>query len=132
MPAYLNFCSGDCMIDLARREGGVEIRPNGLPITCIRHDNTLLEHEHADHPNYRFPVEVEFIGTRPELPERDDSYTTETHALIYTDDSVALTLYECTYGLFSLHDGLSISGPGWKRGEWRLSEGSLAKAREPR
>lgn len=124
---HVNYCDWQCHIDLAKHEGGRVICPNGLPITCIRYDSTMMEHEHADHPNYRFPVVVEFVGTRPELPDWDDSYTQETHALIYTDGSVALTMYECNYGLFSVHDGLSIAGPGWKRGEWKLSQESLTK-----
>jgi len=50
----------------ARAEGGIVFQKNDLPIVCIRHDGAVLEHEHADHPDYKFPVEVEFVGEKPD------------------------------------------------------------------
>lgn len=51
-------------IERALAEGASVFRKNGLPIVCQRHDGALLEHEHADHPDYKFPVEVEYAGTK--------------------------------------------------------------------
>ena len=51
----------------ARAEDAPVFQKNGLPIVAMRgHDGALLEHEHADHPDYKYPVEVEFIGSRPD------------------------------------------------------------------
>lgn len=122
---HVNYCSWECMIDEAKKNGGAVHCPNGLPIASIKHDGTMWEHEHGDHPDYKFPVDVDFVGIRPDLPDWDCSYRMETHALLYTDGSIALTVYECNYTLFSLGNGMLLSGPGWlKKNEWRLSDRS--------
>lgn len=100
------------------------IAPNGLPITCWRANGNELEHPHADHPTYRFPVDVEWTGV---FSESDECHT-ETHALIYTDDFIALTIYECCYAVWSLADGHG-QGALWKRREWRLTQEARAKIR---
>lgn len=100
------------------------IAPNGLPITCWRANGDELEHPHADHPTYRFPVDVEWIGKGWE----PDLEPVETHALIYTDDFIALTISECCYALWALSDGEG-QGSLWKRGEWRLTDDARAKIR---
>lgn len=111
----------------ALARGGKVIAPNNLPIACVRHDDTCLEHEHADHPDYLFPVSIVYTEPVPPVPadwEGDAAlwaldYETETHALIYYDDSIALTLYEACYFIWSLRDGRGFSGfgrresPGW-------------------
>lgn len=100
---WLNFCSWDCHVELAKKDGGKLHTPNGLPVRCITCDNVMLECEHGDHPTYMFPVEVEFTGRRePVLDEGYDPYANETHALIYTDGTVALTLHEAQYFLWHL------------------------------
>ncbi len=123
------------------------ITPNNLPIACVSPD-ALMEHEHADHPTYKFPVEVRFYKTPEELLEEGESFWSdgegnkipmtlgelevhgsETHALIYTDGCIALTLYECCYAIFSLSDGKVVRGSLWERGEWVLTEESLNKIR---
>lgn len=117
-----NYCDWNCMVALATKEGGKIIAPNDQPIACIRHDGTMLEHEHADHPSYKFPVDVEYVGevTQQEIDEFSTAHGTsfteaqvrkmnnECHALIYSDGNVALTLHECTYSLWRLDDGLSL------------------------
>ena len=80
-----------------KREGNKVIAPNNLPLCAIRHDGVLLEHEHADHPTYLFPVMVE-------CGDSDVSYK-EEHALIWTDGVGALTIYECCYTLFQVDSG---------------------------
>lgn len=125
---YVNYCDWACHVAAVRAAGGRVICPNGLPITCVRHDGTLLEHEHADHPDYRFPVTVGFIGRREDgLAGCDTSYARQVHALVYADGDIALTMFESTYGLFSVCNGLSITGSMWKRGEWQLNPKSLIK-----
>lgn len=132
-PQFHNYCSSECVLDAAKAAGGKTITPNNLPITCIKYDGTMLEHAHADHPTYVMPVDVEFIGEKPsDLPDWDSSYETETHALIFADDCVALTLYECTYSLWSLNrDGAHLhSSFGMHDKNWRLSEESVKKTLE--
>lgn len=77
---------------------------------------------HADHPTFKFLVVVEWVGPEP----IEDYARQEYHALIYTDGTVALTLHECCYAVWSLADG-NGQGSVWKRGEWRLSPDSIAK-----
>lgn len=113
------------MIACAKAGGGVVHTPNGLPIRSIRHDGNMYEHGHGDHPDYKFPVEIEYVGGlkkevldeltefwRVENPTEEDArrYLAETHALIYTDGSIAVTLYECNYSMFSLRTGECLGG----------------------
>ncbi len=126
---YTNYCDWNCHVGNAKALGGKVICPNGMPVACIRHDGAMLEHPHANHPDYKFPVVANHIGEQEKLPEWDTSYEPQTHALIYTDGTVALTLYECTYCIFRLSDGTSIAGHMWKKGEWKLDELSLQHAR---
>jgi hypothetical protein len=100
------------------------IAPNNLPLTVERWDGARLEHEHADHPTYMFPVEIEFKGEVPAgLPDWDTSYRNEKHALIYLDGTVALTLYECCYYLWNLESGNNLRG-SWRSQGWRITEAS--------
>lgn len=105
--------------------GAKSHQPNGLPLRSIHADGSMYEHEHGDHRDYMFPVDVEFTGPltaehqsdfemiaeRPAVDEKElrDFYT-ETHALIYTDGSIALTLYECNYAQFSVGRGIALGG----------------------
>lgn len=109
----------------ARARGGRVIAPNNLPITCIRADGTLLEHEHADHPDYKWPVEVEFVGEIPPIPEdwcdmHDEwraGFDPESQALIYSDGYIAVTLYESCYIMWVLASGKGcgmLARPNWK------------------
>lgn len=143
---YINYCDWDCHVEHAKKEGGRVHCPNGLPIRCIRHDGLMLECEHGDHPDYKFPVVAHYVGplepdelvglgkvfgrevTEDEARQSRD----EVHALIYSDGHVALTLYECNYALWSLADGLVRAGQMWKRSEWRLNALSIAQIRELR
>lgn len=84
-------------------EGAVVHTPNGLPVRCIRHDGMMLECGNGDHPNYLFPVFVEYIGQLPEDTadwERDYLSHPQLYAVIFADDAVVLTLFECCYYLF--------------------------------
>lgn len=142
--AYHNYCGWECMVAEAKANGGVVNTPNGLPIASIKRDGSMWEHEHGDHPDYKFPVVIEYVGGKPEeqfrvmhgdgtvepmSKEWADARSRETHALIYSDGHVALTLYECTYALWSLADGLIKAGQMWKKGDWRLNEQSIEKIR---
>ncbi len=129
LPQYHNHCSWECAIKLAKEAGGSAFTPNGLPIKCIRYDGNMYEHGDGDHPDYKFPVDIRFIGVRPELPEWDDSYTSECHALIYTDGRIAITLYECNYTMWSLRDG-SYLGGRYNDKSWQLDEASLVKIKD--
>jgi hypothetical protein len=110
-------------VNLAKAEGGKLITPNNLPVRCIMADGSMLEVAHGDHPDYKFPVEIEYIGPvtdalREDLlggeePESDDKVRdmfSEVHALIYTDGTVALTMYECNYAIWSIRTGECLGG----------------------
>lgn len=140
--SYMNYCSWDCQVALATKEGGTSFCPNGLPISVIRHDGNMYEHEHGDHPDYKFPVHVSFIGVIDEddrhdmtlmagRPPVDDEevrkFRGESHALIYTDGSIALTIYECCYAIWGVREGKLLGGNLWKKGEWSLSEDSRVR-----
>ena len=127
----------------AQATGARVYAPNGLPILCIRHDSVTLEHEHADHPDYRFPVEVEYIGDPsifawctpdgevPMTPEEIANERTETHALIYSDGYVAVTLHECTYATWLVQTGECIGGRCHKGREWQLTDAARVRIAAP-
>lgn len=132
---YLNYCSWECQIEEARLLNGKVIAPNDLPITCIRCDGTLMEHEEADHRDYKFPVTVVWRDVPEDLlnePLMKNEYFPESHALIYNDEFVALTLYECCYHLWYLKDGESNSIRSRKNPEPRqvLSVESIQKIKD--
>jgi hypothetical protein len=148
-PSYRTKCSWDCSIEEARRAGGKEHLPNGLPVRCIKADWTMLEHEHGDHPDYKFPIGVEYVGPlTPQLREQfeilvgrppadDDELRKtngETHALVYSDGYVAVTMDECCYAMWYVTDGSLGGGSLWggtkKDPHWRLSEQALEQIRE--
>jgi hypothetical protein len=129
-PEGHNFCEWECHVNYAIMNGGKELRPNHLPVKCIRHDNLMLEHAHGDHPDYKFPVEVTYLGQKPDLPEWDDSYGNQTHALIYTDGYIAVTMYECTYAMWYVRDGMIAGGSLWKKDRWQLSDLALEEIRK--
>lgn len=158
---FSNYCEDwNCHIEIAKRNGGEVFTPNNLPILSIRHDWKMLEHEHGDHPDYIFPVDVEYVGPKDEsryelsdgngyISTMDESwkYLTdhETHALLYANHSVAVTMYETCSSVWFLQE--DIRGPlnarvlVGKAGrcvashllngeEWCISEESLAKIKE--
>lgn len=129
--SYTNYCSWECSVALAKRSGGKVIAPNNLPIKCIKFDNTMLEHEHADHPDYKFPVSIEYAGELPSNLSYEDKLDYEKceAALIYNDRSIAITIYECCYDMFSLRSGKHIGGDSWDK-NWRLSKTSIDKILE--
>jgi hypothetical protein len=142
-PQHNNYCSWECNVRQARALGGKIINPNiELPIACIRGD-MLLEHEHADHPDYKFPVNVDYIGkiVTEDITEHEECFGNkadearvrefrgETHALIYSDGYVAVTTYEHCYAMWHLRNGMLAGGSLWKMGEWKLSKESSEKIR---
>lgn len=122
----MHYCNWDCMVQYAKNHGGKEHLPNGLPIRSIKADGTMLEHEHGDHPDYKFPVTVENtcsgdIGT-------DLETIRETHALIYNDECIAVTMYECCYYMWYLKNGERRGFPDWdKRSKQVLNKESRDK-----
>lgn len=141
---FHNYCpKTECMIELTKRAGGVAYTPNNLPIRCFRHDGLMLECEHGDHPDYLFPVDIEFVGAI-EDSDREDfrqvsgkeeftdddvrHYMGESHALLYANSSVAVTIYETSSYAWRLLEetaGFPLSLSVTNR--WRLSDASLAK-----
>lgn len=151
---YVNWCSWECNVAHAKANGGIVHTPNGLPITTITCDGVMMEHEHADHPDYKFPVDVEYVGVIDEddildakmllgddvepTEERVRMIRHETHALIYSDGNIALTLYEYCYFTWLLHNGEFEGGPKWawhhpKKGgvvQYRMTNSSRDKIKE--
>lgn len=135
-----NFCDWDCHIKMAQKLGGKDYRPNELPVNCIMANGTMLECEHGNHPSYKFPIIVE-------IPEKDckahftyelsdeeikNESTRERHAVIFFDDTVALTLFEHSYYMWSLNDGHCIRDPFAFKGEksyWKICDSDLEKIR---
>ena len=135
---FRNYCNWDCHIELAKKNGGRVHTPNNLPIRCITGGSLMLEVEHGDHPDYKFPVEVVYIGDRRDFDDEDESgnkipcsanaldlQTHETHALIYSDGSIAVTIYECTYSMWYVESGVKSGLPK----NWKLTDESLEKIR---
>jgi hypothetical protein len=157
IPKNYNHCDNiQCIIELNRQAGGKTFTPNSLPIRCIKADGTMLEHEHGDHPDYIFPVEVEYVG--PKTDERyqltnglgetemmDDGwkYLTdhEEHALLYANCSIAVTVYETCSAAWELSPfskfkdgkktepvkGLCLGGHLWEPKTWKITQASLDK-----
>lgn len=146
-PCATNYCNWECSIENSKKEGGVAYCPNGLPILWIRYDHMMFEHEHGDHPDYKFPVDVEYRGpitddhvqdyliqggTLPAGEPEVRQFNSEWHALIYCDESIALTMYECSYFTWELGEGFNMSCGGFtprENHDKQLSEASLLKIR---
>ncbi len=118
----------DKKVEHLLRQTGTRVHaPNGLPIRSIRWDGLMLEHEDGAHRDYLFPVDAE----SSDPPEYEDGHVLwwnkATHALIYTDGNVALTLYECCYHLWHVsHDGKFLMGM-LHDDTWRLTVPSVEK-----
>lgn len=133
-PPFNSYCSFECRVETYKKEGGVLHQPNGLPITCFKYDGNMYEHEHGDHPDYKYPVTVMYKGditddmrhdynlfTRKEGSDDEiRSFSSETHALIYKDNAIAITLYECCYAMWYLKDGSLGGGSLWGIDNWQL------------
>lgn len=147
-PRNSNFCNWDCMVEKAKNDGGEVHTPNGLPIKSINNDGSMWEHEHGDHPDYKFPLTVRYVGDKPEEefavidglgnhvdmgPEWNEARRTREVALIYVDQRIALTMYERCYQLWSLSDGHAVRtgdpGSDLFNRKWRVTDESLEKVR---
>lgn len=120
----------NCNVQQLKNEGATVIAPNNLPICCITAAGLLMENEYANHKDYKFPVEAEYTAAHKyQVPEWDGSYGNQVHALIYNDDSIALTLYEANYAIWSLRTGKCI-GARYNDEHWKLTEVSISKIKE--
>lgn len=133
-PDYSNYCDWECHIAHAKAEGWIEHLPNGLPVRCIGR-GLLTECEHGDHPDYKFPVEIEYTGDKEDVTDRDEygevmwCDNIQTHALIHVGTDVALTMYECNYSLISMYNGHVILSDYHGRGRWKLTEESFERVK---
>lgn len=138
---HRNYCNFDCQILAAKNSGGKIVQPNGLPILCVKADGTMLEHGHGDHPDYKFPVKIEYVGFIDDHDFKEANnisgkvcsesdvldYKSEIHALIYYDSYIAITLYECWYAMWSIKTGQLFGGSHWDANEYMLSNESREK-----
>lgn len=85
-------------------------------------------HEHNNHPDFKMVVQAYrvFPYYQPDYPFGVDSYSTfESHAVIYVDGSIILTMFECTYASWSASTGFLMSGSLYDRNAYRLTPDSL-------
>lgn len=145
IPNHYNYCDWDCHVAFAKKMGGSVNCPNNLPVRSINCDWSMWEHEHGDHPTYMFPVDVDYVGVLTDDHRKDYVIRTskgqkeptdevirrfhgETHALIYTDGIVALTMHESAYTLWRVKDGSLMREHAWyKKDDYRMSTDSLNK-----
>lgn len=141
-PPSHNYCSWNCHVEHAKSEGLQVVAPNGLPIVIITSDK-VMEHEHADHADYKFPVDIEYVGVVDDdymidfemlsgrMGSEDEVRRSlmETHALVYANDNVAVTMFEHCYAFWYTKSNKLVYGTLWKPNNWRLSEDSLFKVR---
>ena len=137
---YRNFCSWRCSVDDARKRGVPIFAPNDLSIRCI--GALQLECEYGSHPDYLFPITVEWFGPRPDRYRTEDDDNEcgllfewelgpEGHTVIGIDESIVTTLSEATYYTFSTETGLPLTGytvEGWK--DWRIDAASMLSIKE--
>jgi hypothetical protein len=128
---YVNYCSWDCIVNSAKADGGEIHTPNNLPVKCVKCDGSMWEHEHGDHPDYKFPVDVEFVKVSDDC---DDSsihdLDLQSHALIYTDGYVSVTIHECCYYMWTRHGKCMHSPEGVHGYEQRFTEESVKRIEE--
>jgi hypothetical protein len=108
----------------------IVIAPNNLPITVRTWDCKYMEHEHAEHPNYKFPISIHYIGNDPEMLsdiEKGLCEAPELHAVLYVDCAIVLTLYEFQYFIFYLKNGKGRKQDRYDN--WKICDEDLAKLR---
>lgn len=141
-----NYCDWECIVNGAKHRGGAVHSPNGLPVMSVKRDDSMWEHEHADHPTYLFPVEVSrepltddeaqwSCGDGTKEPMDDDNRwmsAHQTHAVVFADRCLVLTMYECCYALWGA-GGRLLYGSLWKDdGTWKLDLESLQQGLDRR
>lgn len=111
----INFCNWDCHIKYGELIGLEKVCPNNLPITCI--GSKMMEHEHADHPNYQFPIMIKNPSEETEeVLDADNNVvgtydsSNQIHAVIFYNDSLLITLYECRYYFWSVAKNKYVGG----------------------
>jgi len=123
-----------CVVKMHEEAGYVRHCPNGLEPSCFMSCGLMTECEHGDHPDYLFPVEVEYVGERQsDLSEWD--YMNEQHALVFANGSVAVTMYETCSSTWMLsprrgEKGLCLGGHLHEANKYKLTEKSLAEIKE--
>jgi hypothetical protein len=111
----INFCDWDCHVKYSESIGMEKLCPNNLPITCI--GDKMMEHEHADHPNYQYPIRIKNPGEeKDELIDKDGNVvgvynnSNQAHALIFNDGNLAITIYECRYYIWNVCQNKYVGG----------------------
>lgn len=128
------YCNWGCIVQEAKELGYKEVLPNNLPVRCIT-AGKLLECEHGDHKDYKFPVRVDYkkqdAVSEPDSDDPDDAWrpSYETHALIYEDGYIAVTLSECCYYSWYLRNG-ECHGAKYGKDDLVLSQESIQKIKD--
>lgn len=107
--------SWDERVAAARLAGARVVTPNNLPISVIAANReggpALLEHEHADHPEYKFPVLTTYLERLTADGAATRVFTVvNDHALVFSDGQMVMTLFEMRYfvGMLSLGPQLEL------------------------
>ena len=96
-------------------------------------------HEHSNHPDFKFVIKAisydESDKSINDCYNPEDGANFEYHALIYTDGSIAVSLYECCYAVWNLYAhrrgdktyvaGTVRVGSLWSDMAWHLNAQSL-------
>lgn len=115
---------------------------NNLKLTCSRCDGFFLEHEHADHPDYKFPIMLDELDRdekynyypsdipgQPEtrMPEWLIRYEMHPYpAFLGIENGKIKVIYECCYAYFDLYTGLSVSG-FFEAGKYKIQDEYMLK-----
>lgn len=110
---------------------------NNLPLTTRRCDGFFLEHEHADHPDYKFPIVLDELDRdekynyypsdipgQPEerMPEWLIQYEMHPYpAFLGFENGQIKVIYECCYGYFNMKTGISESG-FFEAGKYKIQD----------
>lgn len=112
-----DFCSFACRVAHLEFRGYKVVSPNNICPCSFSSNFVAREHEHAEHPDYKHPVKVTYVGEHipdPWMEENfgplDLDFWDQTHALLYTDGCVALTMYERNHFLWTLSTGKCLCG----------------------
>jgi hypothetical protein len=119
----MNYCSWDCHVHEFLSGDDVQIIcPNALPIRCLTVTGKAMEHEHADHKDYKFPVDIE--NTLRPLEPYESGH--ECHAVIDVTNDLITTIYETRKHVWDRLTGTNVAGHyGHQKSFWRVSVESM-------
>jgi len=103
---------------------------NRFGVKIYEHVIATGAHEHANHPDFKFVVEaISFDENDKSIKkgyDMEEGANVEWHALIYADEYIAITLYECCYAMWYLRENKNAGVSLWKNdSRWHFTAKSL-------